>query len=171
MHRREYSVTTAPAYDFPTIYKNTDPAHHWYIDIMEFLVADRERIQAKPCLALYFLQSTKTMAIKIGIARNVKKRVRALERASGFPMKILYEVFSASASDDEKSLHGYWDQYRLEGEWFVLPTKLTPQGFVEESLQWLNRRHAQITMVPSDDTSGTHDPGVPYQRQHRRRRV
>lgn len=137
-------------YDFSPAYAAIPTRHHGWLSIVQGLIETRKGPKEPDLSSLYFLQSTKTLAIKIGIARNVAKRIASLARASGYPLLVLSQHTSPTAKRDEKALHAYWKKYRLEGEWFTLPPKMNAQTFVEQSLAWLTRRDSQpsLTMIP-----------------------
>lgn len=83
-------------------------------------VQDRERSllrwvkQAKPS-GVYFISSGE--AIKIGISTDVVGRMRSLQTASPYPLRLMAFLPGATPRD-EAMLHRKFAHLRLEGEWF-----------------------------------------------------
>jgi hypothetical protein len=71
-----------------------------------------------PVVAIYFLQSSHTQDIKIGVSTNIKNRVASLQTAHGAPIEILAQVEAKNAPDLEGELHLRFQQYKKLGEWF-----------------------------------------------------
>lgn len=67
---------------------------------------------------VYLIQCTVTGLIKIGTARNVKQRLRALQTGSPTPLKVLCHTLGSKR--DEYLLHDWFAQDRQAGEWFRL---------------------------------------------------
>lgn len=66
---------------------------------------------------IYFVQSGDDGPIKIGLAKDINKRMRGLQTAHPFPLRLI-----ASFDGDrtkEKALHQELKSARLEGEWFA----------------------------------------------------
>lgn len=69
---------------------------------------------------VYFIQQDITNCIKIGKARNIQKRFRALVVGSPYKLRILGLIDPGLACGEklEKYLHKLFEEFRLEGEWF-----------------------------------------------------
>lgn len=71
---------------------------------------------------MYYLYFAKTgTAVKIGISKNTKKRIRSIQVYNHFPVEIVSELALAdekSARLLEKKLHSFFYPYKLSGEWF-----------------------------------------------------
>jgi len=82
---------------------------------------------------VYFILNEDSNAIKIGRARDVTKRLKALQTSSPAHLKLLKTIQtegSEAAAELEQSLHKqFWD-LRLAGEWFRADTSL--QEYVEQ---------------------------------------
>jgi hypothetical protein len=65
---------------------------------------------------IYVLKDVNSPTFKIGIAQNVEKRRRALEKQSG--RKIQLKISFVGSQKEEKEMHDKYKKYRLEGEWF-----------------------------------------------------
>ena len=63
--------------------------------------------------------------IKIGFSVNPEKRLRELQAANPYPLRILGTV--RALKDDERDLHLRFAQHRVRGEWFA-PTKAVLDG-------------------------------------------
>jgi hypothetical protein len=66
--------------------------------------------------SLYFIQAGADGPIKIGVAGNVGARLKTLQTASPFPLRLLAVV--PGDVEDERSLHRRFASDRLSGEWF-----------------------------------------------------
>jgi hypothetical protein len=134
--RKVYLVNGIPAqedeqgkFDFTQVYQGIDQKHHWYIETLEFLLHRPERPPTQPDI-LYFLYSSNTGVMKLGITRNLQERKVFLERSHGFPLKVLHTIITPRARDCEQKLLQHWGKYRLEGEWLRFPTRFTPGRIV-----------------------------------------
>jgi T5orf172 domain len=70
---------------------------------------------------VYFIQNEDSNAIKIGRARDLGKRIKALQTSSPAKLKILQTIQlnnSKEAEVLEKSLHQQFRSIRVAGEWF-----------------------------------------------------
>ena len=63
-----------------------------------------------------------TRFIKIGISKNVKRRLQSLQHSSPFTLETIFTspVLDHNAKRLEKWLHNQLDEHRLKGEWFCL---------------------------------------------------
>jgi hypothetical protein len=71
---------------------------------------------------IYFIQSSVTQHIKIGYAKNSKKRLAGLQSANADQLKLLGEI--NGELEDELEFHEQFAKERLHGEWFkgdILP--------------------------------------------------
>lgn len=71
---------------------------------------------------VYFLQSGQDGPIKIGYTTDIQKRIKALQTAHPFPLKLLL-VINGNV-DDESKLHKKFNSLRFCGEWFSPDEKL-----------------------------------------------
>lgn len=71
---------------------------------------------------VYFIKSARSNAVKIGVADNVKTRMRALQNATPDRLILLAEM----PGDEryERQLHVLFAEYRIRGEWFRCEGKL-----------------------------------------------
>jgi hypothetical protein len=67
---------------------------------------------------LYFISDSKN--IKVGIAKDVNKRIKSLQTGNPYNLKIyrIVEIPDAYARTIEHDMHCYLYQYKLTGEWF-----------------------------------------------------
>ncbi|MGL5795739.1 MAG: GIY-YIG nuclease family protein [Waterburya sp.] len=73
-----------------------------------------------PCY-VYFILNCDSKAIKIGIAKNVKRRLASLQTSSCSELKLLGIIKAKSvdkAKKLEQSLHKNFDKLHIRGEWF-----------------------------------------------------
>lgn len=76
---------------------------------------------------VYFILNEDSNAIKIGRAKDVDKRLNALQTSSPSKLKLLKSVQiegKQAANELEKSLHRKFSENRLVGEWFKAETIL-----------------------------------------------
>jgi len=70
---------------------------------------------------VYFVLNEDCRAIKIGRAKDLNKRIKALQTASPVPLKLLKSVQLSSEKEShelEQSLHKRFSDFRMQGEWF-----------------------------------------------------
>ncbi len=70
---------------------------------------------------MYFILNAHSSAIKIGFAKDVNKRMKALQACNPAELKLLKSVQvegAVAAQELEKSLHRRFHANRLNGEWF-----------------------------------------------------
>lgn len=85
------------------------------------------------CHYIYFILDTEYNAVKIGVSRNTKDRLKSLQSANLHPLQILKTIkFIGINSDEreaqaaatiagfkrEKELHATFDNYLIRNEWF-----------------------------------------------------
>lgn len=91
----------------------------WSIQIsnmsLECMVTD-EMITAASRGCVYFVQSTQGGLIKIGVATELKKRLKGLQSMCPIPLVCLGIV--PGYAELEQSLHTRFAMYRRHGEWF-----------------------------------------------------
>ena len=58
--------------------------------------------------------------VKIGIAKDVHKRLSVAQVSSPFELKLLTKWLTNNAIEDEQALHDRLEQYHVRGEWFTL---------------------------------------------------
>ncbi len=76
---------------------------------------------------VYFIHSKESNTIKIGRAKDVEKRLKSLQTAHPFELKIIQTVkvnSSKAAQELENSLHMKFNHLRLMGEWFKAQQEL-----------------------------------------------
>ena len=66
---------------------------------------------------VYFIQCGTTGPVKIGMARDVRKRMATLQTACPFDLRLLAAI--DGSADLERELHQRFAEHRLRGEWFL----------------------------------------------------
>jgi hypothetical protein len=102
-------------------------------------------IGLSPCFIYIITTVEYTGRYKIGISKDVEKRLDQLNPFSCYPLKILHIVKMCcreSALDFESQLHKKVESKRTHGEWFYLG--LNELEKIRESLRWLEYRICQI---------------------------
>lgn len=82
---------------------------------------------AKPPCYIYFILNYDSQAVKIGIAKNVKRRLASLQTSSPSELELLGTIKAMSVNDAreiEKLLHERFDRDRIRGEWFKANVEL-----------------------------------------------
>ncbi len=69
---------------------------------------------------VYLIQMGRRLIFKIGKSNDPKGRLASLQTASPYKLKIVHLFKADNASAAEESLHRYFHENRLEGEWFKL---------------------------------------------------
>lgn len=76
---------------------------------------------------VYFIHSEESRAVKIGRAKNVERRLKSLQTAHPYELKVIKTIkvkAGKAAKDLENSLHQKFDHLRLSGEWFKAEPEL-----------------------------------------------
>jgi len=71
---------------------------------------------------VYFIRAGNRGAIKIGVARNVERRMATMQTGNAFELKLLACIKCNSRNDSlilEKRLHSKFKRQRVRGEWFT----------------------------------------------------
>jgi len=71
---------------------------------------------ALPEIIVYFIQMDKIGPIKIGITKNLKKRLMGMQTANPYKLNVLYCY--SGLPDDEESWHNTFKRFHIRGEWF-----------------------------------------------------
>jgi len=72
-------------------------------------------------LNVYFVRAGNRGAIKIGIARNVNRRIDALQTGNAFKLNLIASIPCSSRKEAEHlegRLHRFFSKQRIRGEWF-----------------------------------------------------
>ncbi|MFM6311993.1 MAG: GIY-YIG nuclease family protein [Dolichospermum sp.] len=72
---------------------------------------------------IYLAQASQTQWCKIGMSKQPYKRMQSLQTGSPLEIILIHRIYTLDAIALEKSLHEYFDAYRVRGEWFDLPTE------------------------------------------------
>ena len=70
---------------------------------------------------IYLAQASQTQWCKIGMSKQPYKRMQTLQTGSPLEIILLHRIYTFDAIALEKSLHEYFDAYRVRGEWFDFP--------------------------------------------------
>jgi predicted GIY-YIG superfamily endonuclease len=76
---------------------------------------------------VYFILNEDSNAIKIGIAKNLARRMMSLQTSSPAKLKLIKSIqvtVGKEALELEQSLHNKFREIRLAGEWFKAETYL-----------------------------------------------
>lgn len=82
---------------------------------------------------IYFIFNEPSQAIKIGLAKDVEKRLKALQTSNSTKLRLIKTVQVVGregAQTLEKALHKQFDHLRLNGEWFKAESDLF--NYIEE---------------------------------------
>lgn len=82
---------------------------------------NRYRVYLIECYPIHTRDNI-TRFIKIGISKNVKRRLQSLQHSSPFILEtiVISPVLDHNAKRLEKWLHDQFAEHRLKGEWFCL---------------------------------------------------
>ena len=78
-------------------------------------------------ICVYFIQSGNVGPVKIGVAKNVQKRLDALQTGNHMELKLITKIICEGmvhAYAMEKKFHRKFKKYHIRGEWFY-PTVLS----------------------------------------------
>lgn len=99
----------------------------------------RHSVQPPQEAGVYFLQSSEPgEPVKIGVAKNIAKRVKTLQTGSASPLVL--RAWMSGSHDDERRMHKKFERAHIRGEWFE-PTPAL-EGFMTEQYERNGRRHA-----------------------------
>jgi len=68
-------------------------------------------------MAVYFLQAGEGGAVKIGLAKDARRRVALLKTGSPLPLTLI-GLWADGSAEDEQALHRRFAGARVRGEWF-----------------------------------------------------
>ncbi len=68
---------------------------------------------------LYFIQQGNQGPIKIGVSTNPQNRLRQLQTASPYDLKLIHVSPNPHWATQEAATHEFFDHLRMAGEWFV----------------------------------------------------
>ena len=88
---------------------------------------DLKAHKAEPLCYVYFILNYDSQAIKIGIAKNVERRLSSLQTSSPSKLKLLGTIKTESVNKArklEQSLHKTFNDCRIRGEWFSVHSEL-----------------------------------------------
>ena len=116
--------------DYPSlrIQFSAECGHHWFFRIgfqKGIAFADIEPIPTSPEDAdgfVYFIEAIGLKKIKVGYSKDVESRLRQLQTAMPFEMRILASVPGTIALESE--IHRLFAKTRVRGEWFEDTEKL-----------------------------------------------
>ena len=98
---------------------------------------------------LYFIECGCSLRpIKIGIASNVKQRLKGLQNANPYPLRLLKSALNAA--DQETAFHDEYASDRLVGEWFARSDKLLAAIEAMEGLEYAEGDEPKVTPVYDD---------------------
>lgn len=70
---------------------------------------------------------------KIGRAKDVKKRLQTLSTASSSPLTLIAFWECENAGQREATMHEFWSDVRVRGEWFRIPDNIVEAWKLEQS--------------------------------------
>jgi len=59
--------------------------------------------------------------VKIGRSSNCEKRLKQIQTACPYRLRLVDKFTSSDAVGEEKAFHAQYSRFRLKGEWFLLP--------------------------------------------------
>jgi len=101
---------------------------------------------------VYLVWAKGTDMYKIGSSQYPEKRLPTLQTGSPVELELIASKSFESHEFEEKRLHSYWKQFRVQGEWFRFHPTMLPMvldGFGVRS-SWLQQ---QIDKAESDAVS------------------
>ncbi len=72
-------------------------------------------------MVVYFVRAGNKGAIKIGVARDIKKRLATMQTGNPFELKVIATIPCYSVEEafrTEKRIHNLFAKKRIRGEWF-----------------------------------------------------
>lgn len=105
---------------------------------------------------VYFVQAVNGGPVKIGVARDVKKRLLGIQ--NGNPSELVVRNALPGDRVEEGALHMHFTRHRLKGEWFEPVPELLELLDATEWPAWLmavrrssERIERQVALAPSRD--------------------
>lgn len=71
---------------------------------------------------VYLIKANDSNRYKIGFSIKPLERVKALQKTCPFPLAIFHSIPTNDMVGVERYFHSMFDQYRVNGEWFDLPS-------------------------------------------------
>jgi hypothetical protein len=100
------------------------------------------------CAGVYFVRAAETSRVKIGVARDIRRRTRSLQTSSPFRLELVAFIERKGADgtrEHEKALHAACAELRVIGEWFTL------SGDLLDLIAGLNRELSGPPVLPFSD--------------------
>ena len=91
------------------------------------LLTWRNKRTKTPCY-VYFVLNRDSKAIKIGIAKNIRRRLASLQTSSPAELELIGSIKTTgtqAARKLESKLHHQFDLWQIRGEWFEADRELT----------------------------------------------
>jgi len=123
----------------------------WFWNYLPFSTQSNEEVTDSHKF-IYVLKSREHY--KIGISKDVAKRMRELQTGNPVKHMFVYSSFSEDARDFESRLHKAFAEYGGEGEWFALPPEK-----LEQLIEILGNRYF-IEQIPPLDNVVYYPPGT-----------
>lgn len=82
---------------------------------------------------IYFIQMGFMGPIKIGLTKDIDKRLVSLQTGSPYPLRLL--SWTPGNEETEKYVHDLYRDHRLEGEWFL------PHPDLVQDIEYLEQLH------------------------------
>lgn len=95
---------------------------------------------------VYFVQAGKRGAIKIGIARNIERRILSMQTGNAYELHLLAAIpckSRAQAKDFEGRLHRFFGRQKIRGEWFM--NNINVKKAVDRFSETINPLHMAAT--------------------------
>ena len=93
---------------------------------------------------VYFIQAGRKGAIKIGVARNIDRRIDCMQTGNPFKLRLLAAIPCQSrtqALDLERKIHERFARQRVRGEWFQNNIRMTR---VESLLSYAQQQEVEL---------------------------
>lgn len=116
---------------------------------------------------VYIIKAVGTDRVKIGWSQDVDARIRSLQTGCPYQIEVINVI--ATAPEMERRIHGWLSQYRIHGEWFVLPNDIAERLADVTEAEMLSAQIADFLL--RKDLSGVFPPSkVDEIRTHMRER-
>lgn len=95
----------------------------WFV--LDFISQHTKQESDNPYYVYFITDGTN--AVKIGVAKDVKKRLGSIQTGNPRKVSVLYLIKCDSEKEAyviENGLHRIYSEYRLEGEWFLINDKI-----------------------------------------------
>lgn len=107
---------------------------------------------------VYLVKTFTTNYYKIGISKDVYKRMQSLQTGTPFELIVCDRLFSMDCLRLEKALHEYYSAYSIRGEWFEFSPDMEKEFYSVASELDRNNELDSLSLIANNEKLVHQDP-------------